>query len=123
VADSGRRRRDLVVKRIYDPIGTSDGQRVLVDRIWPRGVGRDAAALDAWLPAVAPSTELRKWFDHRADRWEGFTRRYREELVANPAVDELHDRLRRGRVTLLYSARDTEHNQAVALAAFLTATP
>jgi len=112
-----------VVKRVYEPVDPADGQRILVDRIWPRGVGRDAAALDAWLPAVAPSTELRKWFDHRADRWEVFTRRYREELVANPAVDELRDRLRRGRVTLLYSARDTEHNQAVALAAFLTATP
>lgn len=107
------------VKRIYEEVEPDDGQRVLVDRIWPRGISRDRARLDAWLPEVAPSHELRKWFDHTPERWVGFQERYRAELVDNPHFDELKARGAAGPVTLLYSARDTERNQAVALAAIL----
>ena len=111
---------EVAVKRIYEPVSDSDGQRVLVDRIWPRGVSREAARLEAWLPEVAPSTPLRKWFDHKPERWSEFARRYEQELFDNPHLEQLHSLLSRGRVTLLYSARDIEHNQAVVLAAILT---
>ena len=77
------------VKRIYEPIDTDDGHRVLVDRIWPRGIAHERAALDAWMPEVAPSTELRKWFAHDPDRWPEFQARYQAELVNNPLVAEL----------------------------------
>ena len=107
------------VKRIYEPIGTDDGHRVLVDRMWPRGIARERAALDAWMPEVAPSTELRKWFAHDPERWPEFQARYRAELLNNPLIPELAAIAARGTLTLLYSARDTNHNQAVALAAIL----
>ena len=110
----------VAVKRIYEPVAANDGQRVLVDRIWPRGVSRDAAHLDAWLPEVAPSTSLRKWFDHKPDRWSEFVRRYQEELRDGPHLEQLRSLLSNGGLTLLYSARDTKHNQAVALAVILT---
>lgn len=107
---------DLHIKRIYEPAAASDGARVLVDRVWPRGVSKDAAALTLWLKEVAPSAGLRKWFGHDPARWEEFQRRYGAELDANAeAVGVLRNMLRSGRVTLLYGARDTEHNQAVAL--------
>lgn len=109
------------VKRIYEPIDADDGHRVLVDRMWPRGVAREGAALDAWLPEVAPSTELRKWFAHDPERWPEFQARYRAELVNNPRVAELAAIAARETLTLLYSARDTNHNQAVALATILDA--
>ncbi len=111
---------DVAVKRIYEPVSANDGQRVLVDRIWPRGVSRDAAHLDVWLPEVAPSTALRKWFDHKPDRWSEFVRRYQRELRDGPHLEQLRSLLSKGRLTLLYSARDTKHNQAVALAVILT---
>jgi uncharacterized protein YeaO (DUF488 family) len=108
------------IKRIYDPPLHTDGQRVLIDRIWPRGVRRDAAKLDAWLKAIAPTTELRKWFGHDPARWEEFRQRYRMELDANAAaVAELCSFVARGHVTLLYGARDEQHNQAVVLAEYL----
>ena len=107
------------VKRIYEPVEADDGQRILVDRIWPRGISRARAALDAWMPDVAPSNELRKWFDHDPLRWEEFQSRYRSELIDNARVDELGALATTAPVTLLYSARDTEHNQAVALASIL----
>ena len=106
-------------KRIYQPKAASDGQRVLVDRIWPRGVSKAAAALDLWLKDVAPSTELRKWFAHRPYRWVEFRRRYFLELGASAAMAELRALTQAGPVTLLYAAKDTDHNEAVALAAFL----
>ncbi|MBW8841765.1 MAG: DUF488 domain-containing protein [Sphingomonadales bacterium] len=109
----------LQTKRIYEPKAASDGQRVLVDRIWPRGVSKAAAALDLWLKDVAPSTELRKWFAHRPDRWADFQRRYFLELEASAAMVELRTLTQAGPVTLLYAARDRDHNEAVALAAFL----
>lgn len=107
------------IKRIYDPPAKTDGLRVLVDRIWPRGVSRDAARLDEWLKDIAPTAALRKWFGHDPKRWEEFQKRYRHELDRNAeAVDALCALTARGNVTLLYGARDEEHNQAVVLARY-----
>jgi uncharacterized protein YeaO (DUF488 family) len=109
------------VKRTYDPPARGDGWRVLVERLWPRGMKKDALAADAWLKEVAPSTELRKWFNHRVDRWEEFQRRYRDELKENPETwRPIAEVGRRGTVTLLYSAHDTEHNGALVLRDFLS---
>ena len=113
---------DIRVKRIYEAPAGDDGARVLVDRVWPRGVSKEAAALTQWLKEVAPTAELRRWFGHDPARWGEFTRRYHAELNAGAdALVPLDAFLKKGRVTLLYSARDTEHNQAVALAAYLEA--
>lgn len=103
-------------KRIYDDPDPADGRRILVDRIWPRGVSREAAALDQWCPEVAPSHELRRWFSHDPSKWDGFRARYADEVAGHRLIVELRDIARNERLTLLYSARDTEHNQAVALA-------
>lgn len=108
---------DLRIKRIYEPPAATDGTRVLVDRIWPRGIRKDDAALALWLKEVAPTSELRRWFGHDPARWEEFRRRYRAELDRNEkAVDQLCDLARDGPLTLLYGAHDSEHNQAVVLA-------
>ncbi|MFD6177655.1 MULTISPECIES: DUF488 domain-containing protein [unclassified Isoptericola] len=106
----------IVVKRVYEPPGPDDGARVLVDRLWPRGVSKEHAHLDRWCKEVAPSTELRQWFHHDPDLFAEFERRYRAELAGNPEVAELAA-LGAGddRLTLLYSAHDTEHNQALVL--------
>lgn len=110
---------DLQLKRAYEPAEASDGRRILVDRVWPRGVSKDKLKA-LWLKDIAPSTALRTWFGHRPERWEEFRRRYFAELDANPeAVAELRGHLRAGRVTLLYGARDETHNQAVALRDYL----
>lgn len=109
------------IKRIYAPPSGDDGQRVLVDRIWPRGVRRDEAALTLWLKEIAPSTALRKWFGHDPARWTEFGKRYRQELDANPAVGELLALIDKGAVTLLYAASDEAHNHALALADYLSA--
>lgn len=107
----------LRTKRIYEDPVPDDGYRVLVDRLWPRGVSKDRAALDGWLKDVAPSPELRTWFAHRADRFAEFAARYTVELDANPAVAELRALLRTNEtVTLLYGARDARVNHAVVLA-------
>lgn len=108
------------IKRTYDPPARGDGRRVLVERLWPRGMKKEALAADAWLKEVAPSTELRKWFDHRVERWEEFRRRYRQELAANHgAWEPLLDAGARRTLTLLYSAHDVIHNGAVVLRDFL----
>ena len=113
---------DIAVKRIYDAPEKSDGQRVLVDRIWPRGVAKKNAALTLWLKDIAPSDELRKWFGHEPERWAEFRRRYGAELDRNKeAVAELRGLLGEGKVTLLYGAHDEVHNNAVALAGYLQA--
>lgn len=110
----------LTVKRIYEPAATGDGMRVLVDRVWPRGISKQKAALTLWLKEVAPSTGLRRWFGHDPARWAEFSRRYHAELDANPEpVAQLKDLLRSDHVTLLYGAKDTQHNQALALAEYL----
>jgi uncharacterized protein YeaO (DUF488 family) len=108
----------LAIKRAYEPPAPEDGWRVLVDRLWPRGVSKARLRLDAWVRDVAPSTELRKWFNHDPDRWDEFVRRYRAELRAperEALLSELAERARHGTVTLIYGARDTEHNEAAVL--------
>lgn len=108
------------VKRVYDRPSPDDGARYLVERLWPRGVRKDALALDGWLREVAPSDELRRWFGHDPAKWEDFRRRYAAELDARPeSWQPLLEAARRGTVTLLFSARDTVHNNAVALKAYL----
>ncbi len=108
----------LQTKRVYDPAFENDGFRVLVDRVWPRGVHK--TRVDLWLPSVAPSTGLRKWFGHDPEKWLEFKRRYFDELEERSAdLQLLSGQVRRGFVTLLYSARDRRHNQAVALEEYL----
>lgn len=110
----------LRIKRTYDPAARADGRRILVERLWPRGMTKDAVAADAWMKDVAPSTALRRWFNHQEERWEEFRRRYRQELAANPgAWQPILDAQRRGTVTLLYSAHDVRHNGAVVLRDYL----
>lgn len=111
---------DIQIKRAYDPPAAGDGARLLVDRLWPRGLTREAARIDEWLKDVAPSHELRRWFGHDPERWQEFLRRYAAELDARPdAWRPILERAARGRVTLVYSARDAEHNQARALLRYL----
>lgn len=110
----------ILVKRIYEPTAKSDGFRVLVDRLWPRGIAKESAKLDLWLPDLGPSTVLRKWFDHDPTKWDEFRRRYHAELKEKQEpVAELREWARERTVTLLYSAKDEERNQAVALRSFL----
>jgi uncharacterized protein YeaO (DUF488 family) len=106
------------IKRAYAAPSRDDGRRVLVDRLWPRGVTRDKLALDDWLKEAAPSNDLRRWFNHDAARWTEFVARYRNELKAPPASDavaELARCARQGRLTLVYAASDETHNNAVVL--------
>jgi uncharacterized protein YeaO (DUF488 family) len=108
---------DVRLKRVYEPAQRSDGYRILIDRLWPRGVSHERAALDAWDPELAPSAELRTWFGHDPRRFEDFRRRYVDELRGQrPRLTELRRRARDGTLTLVFSARDTEHNDAVVLA-------
>jgi uncharacterized protein YeaO (DUF488 family) len=110
---------EIRMKRAYDPPAASDGARVLVDRLWPRGLKRDGAEIDLWLKDVAPSAELRRWFGHAPARWPEFQDRYRAELASNAALDELLAIVEQGKpVTLLFGARDMERNNAVVLRAF-----
>jgi uncharacterized protein YeaO (DUF488 family) len=107
---------NLRVKRIYDEPDERDGLRVLVDRVWPRGVSKASARVDRWMQEVAPSTDLRKWFGHDPARWDAFRERYAGELEEHPgALAELAQAASRGPVTLLYAARDGAHNNAIAL--------
>lgn len=115
---------DVRLKRAYESAAAADGSRVLIDRIWPRGVSREEAHLDEWARELAPSGELRRWFSHDPDRFAEFRRRYRAELTAQEAkLRELRQRARQGTLTLVYAARDTEHNDAVVLAELLRRGP
>jgi uncharacterized protein YeaO (DUF488 family) len=108
------------LKRAYEPPEPSDGYRVLIDRLWPRGVKKEEARLDEWARELAPSSELRRWFGHDPAKFDEFRRRYREELAAQEEkLTELRRLARKETVTLVYSARDTEHNDAVVLADLL----
>jgi uncharacterized protein YeaO (DUF488 family) len=110
----------IQLKRAYDGVSKDDGARFLVERLWPRGIKKDNLPVEAWLKDVAPSTELRRWFQHDPAKWPEFRRRYFQELEKIPdAWQQLLTRARRGRVTLIYSSHDTEHNNAVALKEFL----
>src|SRR5215470_7964484 len=108
------------LKRVYDPVASTDGQRFLVERLWPRGIKKADLQMDAWLKDLAPSTELRRWFAHDPRKWEEFRRRYLAELrSASEAIELLVKAARRGPVTLLYSAHDPDHNNAVALKGYV----
>lgn len=111
------------IKRVYLPPEPSDGRRILVDRLWPRGLTKEKAAVDLWLKDVAPSDALRKWFHHEAANWDEFRRRYEAELAANPAVGQLREAVAAGPATLLYGARDETQNQAAVLADYLGRQP
>jgi uncharacterized protein YeaO (DUF488 family) len=108
---------DVRLKRAYEKPDAADGYRVLIDRLWPRGITREEARLDEWARELAPSADLRRWFAHAPARFEEFRRRYLEELAAQESkLRELRRRAREGTLTLVYAARDTEHNDAVVLA-------
>jgi len=108
------------IKRAYEAPVKDDGFRILVDRLWPRGLTKEKAQVDLWLKEIGPSNELRQWFGHDPARWEEFRRRYREELADKAdLLAEIKQHLKRGPVTLIYSARDEEHNQAVVLQEWL----
>jgi uncharacterized protein YeaO (DUF488 family) len=110
----------ITVKRVYEPASQADGTRFLVERLWPRGVSKAKARIEAWLKDAGPSTELRKWFSHDPEKWDDFRKRYRRELDAHPqAWQPIVSAARRGPVTLVYSSHDTEHNNAVALQEYL----
>jgi uncharacterized protein YeaO (DUF488 family) len=110
----------LLLKRVYEDQNNKDGERYLVERLWPRGMKKEDLQMKTWLKEVAPSTELRRWFGHDPDKWEEFQHRYRVELDKNPkAWESLVDASKRGTVTLLYSSHDTEHNNAVVLKSYL----
>jgi len=106
---------DLAVKRAYEPPSPEDGTRVLVDRLWPRGLAKERAKVDWWAKELAPSEALRRWFAHDPARYPEFLRRYREELEVNPALERLKALARKGRVTLLFGAREERYNNAQAL--------
>jgi uncharacterized protein YeaO (DUF488 family) len=112
---------DVRAKRIYDAPDPGDGYRVLIDHVWPRGVSRERAQLDEWARELAPSDELRRWFAHVPQRFEEFRSRYRAELAGRPALLELARRAAEGPVTILYAARDEQHNNSVVLAEVLRA--
>ena len=108
------------IKRVYEPAAPADGYRILVDRLWPRGVTHEEARLDDWVPDLGPSSELRRWFSHDPARFDEFRRRYTRELATKKAtLTDLRRRARTRPLTLVYSARDTEHNDAVVLAEVL----
>jgi uncharacterized protein YeaO (DUF488 family) len=114
----------IKIKRIYDKASEEDGLRILVDRLWPRGMSKDKAKVDLWLKEVAPSDDLRKWFSHDPQKWQEFKKRYEKELKDKQELLRIIKQAEKenGTVTVLYSAKDEEHNQAVALAAFLQKT-
>jgi len=114
----------VMTKRVYEPASPRDGTRVLVDRIWPRGLRKEAGTLDLWLKEIAPSTELRKWYGHEPERWPEFKRRYEKELADRQAeLEKLAGLVRKGPVTLLYAARDGERSNAEVLRQYLARRP
>src|SRR5574338_273463 len=105
----------IEIKRAYEPVAANDGYRVLIDRLWPRGVRKEAAHIDRWAKELSPSTELREWFGHDPEKWREFQRRYRAELKraeAKATLDDVSKRASRGHVTLVYGTKDTEHSNA-----------
>src|SRR5690554_3740247 len=111
---------EIEIKRVYEDAENDDGIRILVDRIWPRGVSKEEAQLDDWMKEIAPSTELRKWFNHEEDRFPEFSKKYKKELESNKNLTEtLLKKAKKHKLTLVYSAKDEAHNQAVVLKKFL----
>jgi len=112
---------NIQIKRVYEKPDASDGFRILVDRLWPRGLTKEKAAADLWLKDIAPSTELRKWFNHDPEKWKEFQKKYQKELKENKeAVSVLKEHLKQGPVTLLYGAKDQKHNEAEVLKNFIS---
>jgi uncharacterized protein YeaO (DUF488 family) len=110
----------IKIKRAYESIASSDGFRILVDRLWPRGIKKEDAHVDVWLKDIAPSTDLRKWFNHEPEKWEAFRKKYLAELQDSPATAELIEQVKKHKtITLVYSAKDEQHNQAVVVKEFL----
>jgi uncharacterized protein YeaO (DUF488 family) len=113
----------LHIKRIYEATSPDDGYRVLVDRLWPRGIKKETAAIDQWLKDVAPSGALRKWFNHEPEKWQSFVEKYSDELKTSSAFKELKDLIKKHKkITLIYSAKDEQHNQGAALQLLLSHT-
>jgi|ERR1700761_129723 len=111
----------IQIKRIYDPHTPSDGYRILIDRLWPRGIRKEDAHIDLWLKEIAPDNELRKWFDHDPAKWKTFQEKYRAAIHKNPALAQLKEVIHQHKtITLLYSAKDIEHNNALVLKNYLT---
>ena len=109
------------VKRVYEKPSKSDGIRILVDRLWPRGMTKEKAAVDLWLKNIAPTTELRKWFDHDPEKWNEFQKKYHRELKKNKEqVSLLNEQMKKGMVTLVYGAKDEEHNEALVIMEWLS---
>ncbi|HUW07968.1 MAG TPA: DUF488 domain-containing protein [Williamwhitmania sp.] len=107
---------EVKIKRVYEIPVKEDGTRILVDRLWPRGLTKEKAGIDLWLKDIAPSTELRKWFGHDHDKWEEFKKRYRNELKENgEQLSLLNEQVKKATVTLVYAAKDVEHNEALVL--------
>jgi uncharacterized protein YeaO (DUF488 family) len=114
----------IKLKRVYEPASRIDGTRILVDRLWPRGLSKEDAAIDHWCKELAPSTALRQWFGHKPERWEEFRKRYKAELAQQPeALAELRGFARKGPITLLFAAHDELHNNAVVIHELLRAKP
>lgn len=112
---------NIQIKRVYEEPDPKDGFRILVDRLWPRGLTKEKAAADLWLKDIAPSTELRKWFNHDAEKWKEFQKKYQKELKENKeAVSVLKEHLKQGPVTLLYAAKDEVHNEADVIKNFVS---
>jgi len=111
----------IKIKRVYDTPSEEDGYRVLIDRLWPRGLSKSVAVIQSWVKDIAPSTELRKWFDHDPLKWAAFQEKYMDELKHNPSIDSFWETISHQKtVTLLYSAKDEKHNNAIVLKSFLT---
>ena len=111
---------DIQTKRIYEKPANRDGTRILIDRVWPRGVSKGDAKLDEWMKEIAPSTELRKWFDHEEERFDDFSKKYKKELENHSKlVQQLLEKAKDKRLTLLYGAKDEKHNQAILFSAIL----
>jgi uncharacterized protein YeaO (DUF488 family) len=106
----------IKIKRIYDPVSPKDGKRILVDRLWPRGIKKDEAKIDKWLKDIAPSNELRQWFSHDPSKWEEFKKRYKKELKnKSEMLETIREKAKISTITLLFAAKDMEHNNAVVL--------
>ncbi|WP_454782012.1 DUF488 domain-containing protein [Legionella sp. WA2022007384] len=114
---------EIKIKRIYEQLDSSDGYRILVDRLWPRGVKKETAAIDLWLKEIAPSNELRQWFDHEPEKWQEFKKRYINELAKKQEqITTITTKAKRQTVTLLYSAKDEKYNNAIALLELINTT-
>ena len=111
---------EYFIKRVYEPYGDNDGYRILIDRLWPRGLTKEKAQIDYWLKEIAPTDELRKWFAHDPAKWNAFIKKYKEEIEVNPAKEQLLKLTKEHkRITLLYSAKEEKHNNAYALMQWL----